>query len=137
MMASKSLQEAAKCIQFIKSNGAKNQIISYRDLGVQRLLLQNSEGELTDFMEEVLGPLITYDKSKKGELMPTLFAWLEHNQKAKEAAESLHIHTNTLMYRLKRIEEILGVSLSDSSQFLNIHLAISLYPALKRKGKSN
>ncbi len=137
MMASKSLQEAAKCIQFIKSNGAKNQIISYRDLGVQRLLLQNSEGDLTDFMEEVLGPLITYDKSKKGELMPTLFAWLEHNQKAKEAAESLHIHTNTLMYRLKRIEEILGVSLSDSSQFLNIHLAISLYPALKRKGKSN
>jgi len=131
--ATKSLQEAAKCLQFLQSFGGENQIISYKELGVQRLLLQNTEEDLIDFLIEVLGPLFEYDQSRKGELLPSLFAYLDHNQNAKEAAESIHVHTNTLMYRLKRIEEILSTDLSDSQQFLNIHLAVSLYPFLKDK----
>jgi sugar diacid utilization regulator/GAF domain-containing protein len=133
MKVTKSMQEAAKCLQFLHSYGGENQVISYKDLGVQRLLLQNTEDELIDFIIEVLGPLFEYDQSRKGELLPSLFAYLEHNQNAKEAAESIHVHTNTLLYRLKRIEEILSTDLSDSQQFLNIHLAVSLYPLLKDK----
>ena len=133
LKVTKSMQEAAKCLQFLQSFGGKNQVISYKELGVQRLLLQNTEEELIDFIIEVLGPLFEYDQSRKGELLPSLFAYLEHNQNAKEAAESIHVHTNTLMYRLKRIEEILSTDLSDSQQFLNIHLAVSLYPFLKDK----
>ncbi|MFL6557720.1 MAG: GAF domain-containing protein, partial [Bacillus sp. (in: firmicutes)] len=108
LKVTKSMQEAAKCLQFLHSYGEKNQVISYKELGVQRLLLQNSEEELIDFINEVLGPLFEYDQSRKGELLPSLFAYLEHNQNAKEAAESIHVHTNTLMYRLKRIEDILS-----------------------------
>jgi sugar diacid utilization regulator len=133
MKVTKSIQEAAKCLQFLHSYGGENQVISYKDLGVQRLLLQNNEDELIDFIIEVLGPLFEYDQSRKGELLPSLFAYLEHNQNVKEAAESIHVHTNTLLYRLKRIEEILSTDLSDSQQFLNIHLAVSLYPLLKDK----
>ncbi|MGG3470624.1 helix-turn-helix domain-containing protein [Neobacillus pocheonensis] len=133
LKVTKSLQEAAKCLQFVRSYGGNNQVISYKDLGVQRLLLQNSEEELIDFISEILGPLLEYDQSRKGELLPSLFAYLEHNQNAKEAAESIHVHTNTLMYRLKRIEDILSTDLSDSQQFLNIHLAVNLYPYMKDK----
>ncbi|MGF6950631.1 sugar diacid utilization regulator/GAF domain-containing protein [Neobacillus sp. B4I6] len=133
LKVTKSMQEAAKCLQFLQSYGGKNQVISYKELGVQRLLLQNTEEELIDFIMEVLGPLFEYDQSRKGELLPSLFAYLEHNQNAKEAAESIHVHTNTLMYRLKRIEEILSTDLSDSQQFLNIHLAVSLHPFIKEK----
>jgi DNA-binding PucR family transcriptional regulator len=133
LKVAKSMQEAAKCLQFLQSFGGKNQVISYKELGVQRLLLQNTEEELLDFIMEVLGPLFEYDQSRKGELLPSLFAYLEYNQNAKEAASSIHVHTNTLMYRLKRIEEILSTDLSDSQQFLNIHLAVSLYPFVKEK----
>jgi sugar diacid utilization regulator len=133
LKVTKSIQEAAKCLQFLHSYGGENQVISYKELGVQRLLLQNSEEELIDFINEVLGPLFEYDQTRKGELLPSLFAYLEHNQNAKEAAESIHVHTNTLMYRLKRIEEILSTDLSDSQQFLNIHLAVSLYPFMRDK----
>ncbi|MGG1677110.1 helix-turn-helix domain-containing protein [Neobacillus sp. NRS-1170] len=137
LKVTKSLQEAAKCLQFLRSFRGKNQVISYKDLGVQRLLLQNSEEELTDFIREVLGPLIDYDQSRKGELLPSLFAYLEHNQNAKEAAEAIHVHTNTLMYRLKRIEDILSTDFSDNQQFLNIHLAVNLYPFMKDKLQEN
>ncbi|MEH7392061.1 helix-turn-helix domain-containing protein [Bacillus sp. JJ1474] len=133
LKASKSMQEAAKCLQILHSYGKKGEVISYKDLGVHRLLFQNSEEDLIDFLNEVLGPLIAYDQARKGELLPSLFAYFEHNQNAKEAAESIHVHTNTLTYRLKRIEEILSTNLSDSHQFLNIHLAVDLYPFLKDK----
>jgi sugar diacid utilization regulator/GAF domain-containing protein len=134
--AHKSLHEAIKCIQFMNSYSQKNKIISYSDLGVQRLLLQNTEEELIDFITEELGPLIEYEKSRKGELLATLFVYVESNLNVKDASDSLHIHTNTLIYRLKRIEEILCTDLSDSRQFLNIHLAIRMYQFLKEKIKA-
>ncbi|KAB2336720.1 GAF domain-containing protein [Cytobacillus depressus] len=133
LKATKSIEEASKCLQFLHSYGKKGEVISFKDLGVQRLLFQNSEEDLLDFLDDAIGPLIAYDQTRKGELLPSLFAYLEHNQNAKEAAEAIHVHTNTLTYRLKRIEEILSISLSDSQQFLNIHLAVSLYPFLKGK----
>ena len=131
--ATKSLQEAAKCLQFMSSYGEINKVVSYKDLGVHQLLLQNTEDELIEFIYETLGPLIRYDQNKKGGLLPSLFAYLEHNQNVKEAAEAIHVHTNTLLYRLKRVEEILETNLSNSQQFLTINLAVSLYPFLQEK----
>lgn len=129
----KSLQEASKCLQFIRSYHQKNAVIHYKDLGVQRLLLQNSEEELIEFIYESLGPLMEYDQNRKGDLLTTLFAYLQNKQNIKEAAESIPIHFNTLTYRLKKIEQLLGIDLQDNQQFLNIHLAASLFPFLKEK----
>jgi DNA-binding PucR family transcriptional regulator len=120
-----------KCLQFIRSYRFENKILSYTDLGVQRLILQNSEDELKDFIQEVLGPLMDYDHTRKGDLLTTLFVFLESNQNAKVAAETLHVHPNTLNYRIKRIEEILSIDLTDSKQLLNVHLAISVYQYIK------
>ncbi|MFC3886068.1 helix-turn-helix domain-containing protein [Bacillus songklensis] len=129
----KSLQEATKCLKFIQSYNFENKVLSYTDLGVQRFILQNPEEELIDYIHEVLGPLIEYEHSRKGELLMTLFVYLERNQNVKKAADALHIHTNTLNYRLKRIEEILLINLTDSKQLFNIHLAISIYQYIKNK----
>ncbi|HWO97301.1 MAG TPA: helix-turn-helix domain-containing protein [Bacillus sp. (in: firmicutes)] len=130
----RSLQEAAKCLKFIQSyNFENNKVLSYTDLGVQRFILQNSEEELVDFIHEVLGPLIEYEQSRKGELLTTLFVYLERNQNVKKAADALHVHTNTLNYRLKRIEEILLINLTDSKQLFNIHLALNIYQYIKSK----
>ncbi len=129
----KSLHEATKCLQFIRSYNLENKVLDYADLGAQRFMLQNSEEELVEFIYEVLGPLIEHDYYRKGELLTTLFAYVENNLNAREAAEAMHVHTNTLTYRLKRIEEILSINLADSNQFLHIHLAVKLYPYVKEK----
>ncbi|MDP4163635.1 MAG: helix-turn-helix domain-containing protein [Bacillota bacterium] len=133
LKVNKSLQDAAKCLQFLRSFGQKDKVVHYRDLGVQRLLLQNSEEELIEFILETLGPILENDSSRKGELLPSLLAYLEHNQHVKEAAKAIHVHTNTLTYRLKRIEDLLSGSLSENRLFLDIQLAVSLYPFFKNK----
>jgi sugar diacid utilization regulator len=128
-----SFVEATKCIKFLKNYQFDHRILSYTDLGVQRFILQNSKEELLDFIQEVLGPLIQYEQSRKGELLSTLIVYLDQNQNIKKTADTLHIHTNTLSYRLKRIEEILLTDLNDSQPLFNIHLAINIYQSIKDK----
>lgn len=128
-----SFVEATKCIKFLKNYLFDHRVLSYTDLGVQRFILQNSKEELIDFIQEVLGPLIEYEQSRKGELLSTLIVYLDQNQNIKKTADSLHIHTNTLSYRLKRIEEILLTDLNDSQPLFNIHLAINIYQYIKDK----
>lgn len=125
--------EAQKCLHFIKSYSLKDRVISYSDLGVQRLLLQNTEEELIEFVLEILDPLLKYENHRKGDLLQTLFLFLENGQNAKETGKSLHIHTNTLNYRLKRIKEILSIDFSNSDEFLDLYLAVRLYHYLEDK----
>lgn len=129
LLVHKSLQEANKCLKYIDGYQFENQVLSYTDLGVHRFIMQNSEEDLEDFVHEVLGPLIEYEKSRKGDLLLTLFVYLECNQNVKETIDALHIHTNTLNYRLKRIEEILSINFTES-KLLNIHLAVNMYQYL-------
>jgi sugar diacid utilization regulator len=129
----KSLQEAEKCLKFIQRINWENSVVSYTDLGIQRFILQNPEEEVIDFIHEVLGPLIDYENSRKGDLLTTLYVYLEGNQNVKRTADALHVHINTLNYRLKRIEEILSVDLTDSKQLLNIHLAVSMFKYVKQQ----
>jgi DNA-binding PucR family transcriptional regulator len=60
-------------------------------------------------------------------LLSTLIVYLDQNQNIKKTADALHIHINTLTYRLKRIEEILLTDLNDGQQLFNIHLASNMY----------
>ncbi|MEW9672132.1 helix-turn-helix domain-containing protein [Ammoniphilus sp. 3BR4] len=126
-----SLQEATKCLKYIQSYHFENNVLSYSDLGVQRFIMQNPKEELMDFIQEVLGPIIEYEQSRKGELLETLFVYLQCNQNIKESADALHVHVNTLNYRLKRIEEILSIDFKESN-LLNIHLAISMYQYIQK-----
>lgn len=126
-----SFVEATKCIKFLQNYCFEDRVLSYTDLGVQRFILQNSKEELFDFIQEVLGPLIQYEQARKGELLSTLIEYLDQNQNIKKTADALHIHTNTLSYRLKRIEEILLTDLNDSQPLFNIHLAINIYQYIK------
>ncbi|MDF2788181.1 MAG: putative transcriptional regulator [Neobacillus sp.] len=128
-----SFVEATKCIKFLKNYSFEDRVISYTDLGIQRFILQNSKEELIDFIQEVLGPLIQYEQSRKGELLSTLIVYLEQNQNIRKTADSLNIHINTLSYRLKRIEEILVTNLNDSQSLFNIQLAINIYQFIKDK----
>jgi sugar diacid utilization regulator len=129
----KSSQESLKCIQFIRNYNLPESIISYSELGAKRLLLHNSEEELIEFVFENLGPLLEYERHRKSEFMQTLLAYMNNNYKMKETANTLHVHLNTLSYRIKRIEEIIETPLSDNNPSLDVYLAVSIYELLEHK----
>lgn len=61
--------------------------------------------------EQFLAPLIAHDEQRGAELLATLRIWLRNDAQPSRSCEELFIHRNSLSYRLRRIEELLGLSL--------------------------
>lgn len=97
------------------------------DLGIYRLLypLWQSD-ELESFSHEVLGGLLAYDEKRGGGLVQTLEAYLDLGGGMQEIADRLFIHRNSLIYRLRRIEELTGRMLADPHDRLLLHLALKV-----------
>ncbi|MNM83676.1 Carbohydrate diacid regulator [compost metagenome] len=72
----------------------------------------------------LLYPLKEHDRLHKTDFVKTIAVYLTFNGNLKESASFLHIHTNTLMYRLNRIAEITGRELKDTHYRFSIYLDI-------------
>lgn len=57
-------------------------------------------------------------------LLETLLAWLKYNGNVAQIAESLHVHSQTVRYRLTRLRELLGDSLDDPDARFELEYAL-------------
>lgn len=94
------------------------------DLGVYKLLLAlRDSGELAEFVDRTLAPLRA--DSRTGDiLIETLDAFFACNGNVSRAKEILHLHRNSLIYRLARARALLGHDLDDPELRLALQLAI-------------
>jgi purine catabolism regulator len=108
-------------------------VTHFADLGLHRLLFALREtDEMQEFYDDMLGRLARYDEEKGAELVATLDAYLcAHN--ATEVAARLNLHRNSLLYRLRRIQEITGLDLDDPETRLALHLACRIGEALRAR----
>ena len=103
---------------------------AFSDLGLYRLLYSLQPlPELKAFRDDVLGRLRAKDRAEV--LKHTLNAYLSSNGSPTDAAERLHLHRNTVLYRLGRIEDLLGVDLRDAEVRLTLHLALRIGDVLE------
>lgn len=94
------------------------------DLGVYRLLLAlRKSGDLQPFVERELAPLRNTPR-REDHLIETLDVYLTCNGNLSEAARRLHLHRNSLLYRLHQIRDLLGHNLEDPEQRLALQLAL-------------
>ncbi|KHF41504.1 PucR family transcriptional regulator [Halalkalibacter okhensis] len=122
-----SFKEAQKVVQ-IKSNGLTElqQAFFYHELGVFRHLdvLHSHSKDLV--MNPALIQLQLYDQQHATSLYETLDIFLNRDGNMNEVAKELHIHVNTLSYRLKRIQEIAKTELKDPIQRIGLYLDMKL-----------
>lgn len=120
----RSYREAEQALQLIRRFGGRDKVTHFRDLGAARLLFQvDDPSELIDFARQRLGDVLVYDQQHDGILMEAIEAYLRSEQSVPRAAERLGLHPNTLRYRLRRAEELLGGPLSDVALLLDVQLA--------------
>ncbi|MFB9277863.1 PucR family transcriptional regulator [Cohnella cellulosilytica] len=107
--------------------GLPGEIVAYDKLGVYSLLYLIPSGEEREqFLNRYSLPLQLADRKGGGRLTETLEMFFRCNGNIKLTSEKLFAHYNTVVYRLERIQTILGVSFDDPEDRLQLHLALKL-----------
>jgi purine catabolism regulator len=105
------------------------------DLRLRGLLhLLRDDPRVQAFAERELGPLLRHDDASGGQLIAALTAYLEAGGNKAEAAKRAHLARPTLYERLRRIEEVLGVSLDSAQSRTSLHVAVLAQAVLARAG---
>lgn len=127
-----SYREAEHALSLGRRLLGGGQTVSFADLGLHRLLLaMSAHSELRDFYDDAVGELIAYDRRTGAGLLDTLEAYFAGNGSPTEAAQRLRLHRNTVLYRLRRIEQIGRLRLDDAATRLNLHLCLRIRDVLE------
>jgi len=127
----RSYGQARRTIDAAARLGRQGQVVAFEDLGVHRLLLQVPDlAELRSFAAEILGKLGAQEHQRGAELLTTLACYFRENSSPQRTARSLHVHPNTVAYRIRRIQEITGIQLDNYRDRLMAQVALEIIDAL-------
>jgi GAF domain-containing protein len=116
---------ACGVIDLVQQSGRGDRVVSLDTIGAYRLLLQVKQPrELEAFARATLGKVHSYDGQHATKLVSTLRCYMEQHCSMAATAKLMHVHPNTVGYRLRRVEKLLGVKLGDPQALLNIQLAL-------------
>lgn len=103
------------------------QVIAGAEIDSHELLLASVPEEVrSSYTERLLGPVVAYDAANRSELLDTLESFLDHSGSWQRCADTLHVHVNTLRYRIGRIEELIGRDLGRLEHRVDVFLALRL-----------
>jgi purine catabolism regulator len=97
--------------------------VQYGDDPIGRWLIEDAPA-LRSLVGSVLGAAQAYDRDHDIALVRTVQTWMERNRATAEVARVLHIHPNTLAYRLRRFEEVSGLDLRSTPDLSELWLAL-------------
>jgi sugar diacid utilization regulator len=127
----RSYGQARRTIDAVIRLGRQGQAVAFEDLGIHRLLLQVPDmTELRSFAAEILGKLDGQERQRGSELLATLACYFQENSSPQRTARSLHVHPNTVAYRIRRIQEITGLQLDTYRDRLMAQVALEIIDAL-------
>ena len=128
-----SYREAQQALEIGRRLFGEGDIHYFTRLGIYRLLFYlYGHEELSDFYQETLGFLLESDRHSNSALIETLERFFHCNGNLSETARTMHLHRNSLLYRLGRIEELLGRSLEDPELRLSLQIALKIRHMLNR-----
>lgn len=77
-----------------------------------------------------LAPLLSARPAQRYRLAETLLACLEHGFNATEVSGHLHLHPQTVRYRLRQLDDLFGDAVHAASDRLELHMALRAWLAL-------
>lgn len=102
-------------------NPSQKKVLSASTMGIYKYMFHSdNQGEVLEYCNNKLEKLEEYDHANGTFLKETLLAYYMNGFNTLRTAESLFIHRNSLMYRLKKIEELLEMELTDYMEYLDL-----------------
>jgi purine catabolism regulator len=129
---SNSYKQAKTCIDFIRSSCVQDALFIWTKLGIMRLLIATANNkanqeEIKDYIDQYLGGLKRLPQQESLRLLETLEVLLKQGWNLKSAAKEMHVHYNTIRYRLKTLSQVIPVDLENPEARVEIYIALKLY----------
>ena len=118
----KSYQEAKMALEVGKIFYVEKETIAYRYLGIGRLIYQLPMSLCEMFIHEVFGDEIPDVFNE--ETTTTIQKFFENNLNISETARQLYVHRNTLVYRLERLEKVIGLDIRKFDDAMTFKIAM-------------
>ncbi|MEJ3654634.1 PucR family transcriptional regulator ligand-binding domain-containing protein [Actinomycetes bacterium KLBMP 9759] len=120
-----ALQEARHARDLAAGRPGQLHVVPVEDVTSHvALLAAVPDGVRTAFAARVLEPVLDYDRRTGAGLYETLEAFLDCSGSWSRTAERLHLHVNTVRYRIGRVEELTGRDLARFSDRVDLFLAL-------------
>ncbi len=102
---------------------ATTQVVCYDDWKIYGLLLNaGNQDDMRNLVHDTLTPILQQDQGEQ--LLTTLEVYFDNDLNMSQAASVLHVHPNTVKYRLRRISELLSVDLGELDEILTLKIAL-------------
>ena len=84
-------------------------------------------GEIKAMAADLLSRIVEYDRAGHAELMATLAEYIKNNYNTSLTARELHIHRQSLLYRLEKIEALTGMSLKSHRDMFLLEVCTRIF----------
>ncbi|WP_149824077.1 PucR family transcriptional regulator [Streptomyces tailanensis] len=123
--AARSLHWATRALGLMGRGILPRQDVVHCADHLSTLLLHSDEPMLAHLRSRALAPLDAVSEGQRGRLAETLSAWLLSGSNVPDVAARLHIHPQTVRYRLRQLEKLFGDALHDPGTRLDLILALT------------
>lgn len=123
----RSYEDARRTVEILGRMGQPGRAVAIEELGIRRLLLQVADvGQLKEFVNEVFGALLVQTNGTTTEYLSTLACYFRVNNSLQRASAELHLHRNTVSYRVRRVEELTELDFRRYSDRLMAQVALEI-----------
>lgn len=93
-----------------------------------------ADAELADaLMRRALAPLDPLPAAERERLLDTLAAWLDHQRHTPRIAAQLHVHPQTVRYRMAKLHELVGDALDTPAGRFELGLSLRVRASLSTR----
>lgn len=119
---SKSYKEAKMALDVGKIFYIEKSVISYKTLGIGRLIYQLPINLCQIFIQEIFGNNLSIDFDE--ETLTTINKFFENNLNVSETSRQLFVHRNTLVYRIEKLQKSTGLDIRTFDDALTFKIAL-------------
>lgn len=119
-----SFKQAIELILLGKQIGLTEDVFRFVDLEIDYSLWSGHTTEELKVLAAPVWKLYQYDKENRFEGILTLEAYIANKYNVTQTAKALHLHRNSLMYRMERIEEVLENDLENQNELFHLQLGL-------------
>ena len=121
-------QQAVSAVLLGIKLDASSSIYYFSDYYLYKMLetMEKEDPQIQFLIQPGLMKLYLYDQEHGTDFMDTIIEFLKHPGHPASIADALHIHKNTLLYRMGKIKQITDCSFTEGEEFMNYNLSVKI-----------